>query len=47
MFYSEKMPHLAEKPALIERRLKITKLQSDAIADLETRLNIPASAMVC
>lgn len=46
MFYSEKMPPLAAKPALIERRLKITKVQSDALADLEARLNIPASALV-
>lgn len=46
MFYSENMPLVAAKPALIERRLKITKVQVDALADLEARLNIPASALV-
>lgn len=46
MFYSENLPRSAAKPALVEGRYKITKIQKDQIKDLEERLNIPASALV-
>lgn len=46
MFYSENLPSKAARPALKERRVKITVDQDEDLSDFEKRLNIPASALV-
>lgn len=46
MFYSENVPQIAAKPALIEGRYKITAQQKERLKELEERLHIPASALM-
>lgn len=46
MFYSENVPQLAAKVALVEGRYKVTKQQKQKLKELEDRLHIPASALV-
>ena len=46
MFYSENVPRVAAKPALVEGRYKITETQKEQLKSLEDRLHIPASALI-
>jgi hypothetical protein len=46
MYYKENMPQIAATPPLVEKRLKITKVQADQLAEMEQTLNIPTSALV-
>lgn len=46
MFYSENLPQIAAKPAIIEGRYKITAQQKDRLKELEEKLHIPLSALI-
>lgn len=46
MFYSENVPLIAAKPALVEGRYKITTEQKERLKELEEKLHIPASALI-
>ena len=46
MFYSENMPLVAAKPALVEGRYKTTEDQKNWLIKMETELGIPQSALI-
>ena len=46
MFYSENVPQIAAKKALVEGRYKVTEEQKQQLKALEKRLHIPASVFV-
>lgn len=46
MFYSEKIPLIASKPALVEGRYKITSNQKKELKELEDKINVSQSALV-
>lgn len=46
MFYSENMPNIKAKKALVQERYKVTVEQKNRLDDIEKRLNIPKSALI-